>query len=66
MAENVIPWWRVSDYGSVQTIVRKGLETMWAEGPGGYHYVNMTARYTEMGCGIAVLNGEVTVSQDFH
>jgi len=28
--------------------------------------VNMRGRYTEMGCGIAVLNVEVTVSQDFH
>ena len=64
-AENVIPWWRVSDWGSVEKIVRKGVSQMWAEGPSGYHYTNMRGRYTEMGCGIAVLNGEVTVSQDF-
>ena len=65
LAENVIPWWKVSDYGSIQTIVRKGLKTMWDEGPSGYHYVNMRGKYREMGCGIAVLDGEVTVSQDF-
>lgn len=65
-AENVIPWWKVSDWGSIQNIVRKGLTQMWDEGPSGYHYVNMRGRYTEIGCGIAVINGEVTVSQDFY
>jgi hypothetical protein len=65
LAENVIPWWKVSDYGSISNIVRKGVTMMWEEGPSGYHYVNMRGRYTEMGCGIAVINGEVTVSQDF-
>ncbi len=65
VAENVIPWWKVSDYGSVETIVRKGVAMMWAEGESGYHYVNIRGRYTQMGCGIAILDGEVTVSQDF-
>jgi len=66
LAENVIPWWKVPDYGSIANIVRKGVTMMWDEGPSGYHYVNMRGSYSEMGCGIAVLNGEVTVSQDFH
>jgi len=65
VAENVIPWWKVSDYGSVETIVRKGVAMMWAEGDSGYHYANMRGRYTQMGCGIAIIDGEVTVSQDF-
>jgi hypothetical protein len=65
-AENVIPWWKVSDWGSVDNVVRKGVSQMWAEGPSGYHYVNMRGGYTQMGCGIAVINGEVTVSQNFH
>ena len=64
-AENMIPWWKVSEWGSVDAVVRKGLDQMWAEGPGGYHYINMRGHYTEMGCGIAVISGEVTVSQDF-
>jgi len=64
-AENVIPWWKLSDWGSVDAIVRKGITQMWAEGPSGYHYANMHGRYTEMGCGISINNGEVTVSQDF-
>ena len=66
LAENVIPWWRLADYGSVEKIVRKGVSQMWSEGAGGYHYANMRGRYSEMGCGIALINGEVTVSQDFH
>jgi hypothetical protein len=37
----------------------------WAEGPGGGHYDNMIHGHTEMACGIAVINGEVTVTQDF-
>jgi hypothetical protein len=57
--------WKVSDYDSIQTVVRKGLTMMWEDGPGGHHYVNMRGKYREMGCGIADLNGEVTVSQDF-
>jgi hypothetical protein len=65
MAENVIPWWKVSDYGSVESIVRKGVALMWAEGDSGYHYINMRGRYTQIGCGIAVIDGEVTVAQDF-
>jgi hypothetical protein len=65
MAENMIPWWKVSQWGSVDAIVRKGIDQMWAEGATGYHYINMRGRYSEMGCGIAVINGEVTVSQDF-
>jgi len=66
LAENVIPWWKVSDWGSINNIVKKGVHQMWDEGPSGYHYVNMRGNYSQMGCGIAVINGEVTVSQDFH
>jgi len=65
MAENVIPWWKVSDWGSVENVVFHGIRQMWVEGPGSSHYANMTGRYTHMGCGVAVINGEVTVSQNF-
>jgi len=65
-AQNVIPFWKLSDHGSVRRIVRKGLEMMWDEGPGGGHYDTMRGPYTEIGCGVYVAeNGEVTVSQDF-
>ena len=64
-AQNEIPWWNLSDWGSVRTVIRQGLATEWAEGPGGSHYENMTGRYTEVACGISIKNNEVTVTQDF-
>ena len=65
LAENVIPWWPLAEYGSVQEVMRQGLAQMWAEGPGGTHYQIIAGRYTQVGCGVFVNNGEVTVVQDF-
>ncbi len=65
MGENVIPWWPLKQYGSVREIIRVGLSGMWAEGPGGGHYENLVGNFTEVGCGIHIANGEVTVTQDF-
>jgi uncharacterized protein YkwD len=65
MAENEIPWWNISDWSSVHNVIRQGLATEWAEGPGGSHYENMTGRYTQVACGISVKGNEVTVTQDF-
>ena len=65
MAENTIPWWKVKSHGSVRNVIREGLAQMWAQGPGGAHYENMRGRYSEVGCGVFVSNGEVTISQDF-
>jgi hypothetical protein len=64
-AQNEIPWWKPARYGSVRAIVREGLAMMYAEGPGHGHYDTMMGNFSEMGCGIAIINGEVTVSQDF-
>jgi hypothetical protein len=64
-AENTIPWWNLSRHGSVRSVIRSGLEQMWAQGPGGTHFENLRGQYTEVGCGIFVSDGEVTVSQDF-
>jgi hypothetical protein len=64
-AENEIPWWSLYDWGSVRTIVKRGLAVEWAEGPGGGHYENMTGGYTSVACGISIKNGEVTITQDF-
>jgi uncharacterized protein YkwD len=61
-AENVIPWWRST---SVHQVIHDGLAMMWNEGPGGGHYENMRGRYTQLGCGIFVNGGEITVVQDF-
>lgn len=64
LAENLIPWWPLADYGTVQEVMRQGLAKMWAEGPGGPHYQNMAGRYTQVGCGVYIGNGEITVVQD--
>ena len=62
-AENAIPWWRLSDVGSVQSVIDQGLAMMWAEGKGGGHYRNLTGPYTAVGCGVFVNDDEVTVVQ---
>jgi hypothetical protein len=64
-AENLIPWWKLSQWGSVRKVIKEGLAMMNAEGSGGGHFDNMFNNYTEVACGIAVINGEVTVTQDF-
>jgi len=66
LAENMIPWWPLGQYDTLEQILRTGLAQMWAEGPGSGHYENMrSTRYRTMGCGIYVNNGEVTVAQEF-
>ncbi len=46
-AQNECPGW-----GSVQQILEGGLAAMFAEGPGGGHYVNMTnPNYGQVACG---------------
>ncbi len=65
MAENTIPWWRVKSHGTVRNVIREGLAQMWSQGPGGSHYENMRGQYSEVGCGVFMSNGEVTISQDF-
>jgi uncharacterized protein YkwD len=64
-AQNVVPWWYLSNYGSVRRVTREGLAMMWAEGPGGGHYETMKGNFSEIGCGFFVENGVVTVTQDF-
>ncbi len=64
-AENEIPRWPVDYAGSTTQTIRKGLADMWAEGPGGGHFENMRGKYTELGCGIHVEGGAITVVQNF-
>jgi uncharacterized protein YkwD len=65
LAENLVPWWPLSRYGSVREVVRRGLAGMWAEGSGGAHYKNIVGRYSEIGCGIYSDGTVVTVVQAF-
>ena len=64
-AENVILWWSLRYYGSVQQIVKRGLADMWQQGETGAHYRNIVGSYSEAGCGIFVNGDEVTVVQAF-
>lgn len=61
-AETEILWWKGV---AVRAVVERGLSQMWQVGPGGEHYDIMSGDYTEIGCGIFVTGGEVTVAQDF-
>ncbi len=63
-AENAIPWWPLPSF-TVREALEQGLEMMWKEGPGGGHYRNMSGRYAEIGCGIFLNRGEVTIVQEF-
>jgi hypothetical protein len=61
-AETEILWWRGF---SVRRVIELGLAQMWAVGPGGEHYDVLVGGYAEIGCGIAVDDSEVTVTQEF-
>lgn len=64
-AENEILWWRLRYYGTVESVVRRGLDDMWKQGRRGSHYRNLVGNFTETGCGIFVNGDEVTVVQAF-
>jgi hypothetical protein len=64
-AENAILWWSLRYYGTVESVVRRGLDDMWQQGAGGTHYQNIVGGFTETGCGIFVNGDEVTVVQAF-
>jgi hypothetical protein len=61
-AETEILWWRST---TVRTVIRDGLAQMWQVGPQGDHYRILAGPYSEVGCGVFVNDGEVTVVQDF-
>jgi len=64
-AENEIPWWPLASYGTVQAVMTQGIAQMWAEGPTGGHYQNIVGPYSQLGCGVYIGNGEITVAMDF-
>jgi hypothetical protein len=66
-AENEIPGWPLAQYASVEAIMDQGMQMMWAEGPGGGHYENMSStQYTLAGCGIYTTSaGDVWITTDF-
>ena len=57
-AENEVPGWSLSMHGSVEDVIRVSADAMFAEGPGGGHYDNITGGYTRVGCGIYVTEAD--------
>ena len=45
--------------------MEEGLAQMWNEVPGGSHRGNILGDYAEVGCGVFVNNGAVTLAQAF-
>lgn len=66
-AENEIPGWPLSEFGSISHIMDQGSADMWAEGPGGGHYENMkNPAYTHVGCGVFTTpDGSIWITQDY-
>lgn len=62
-AQNECPGWP----GPAGSMIGDCLKAMWAEGPGGGHYDNMTSKsYTKVACGFYTLSdGSVWATQDF-
>ncbi len=61
-AETQILWWR--GY-SVREVIQRGLNQMWQVGPGGEHYDILAGPYEDVGCGVHVQDGEVSIAQEF-
>jgi len=64
-AENEIPAWPVSMFGSVHNVIAEGLSMMMNEGEGGPHHDAILGSYTKLGCGVYREGDVVTVVQDF-
>ena len=50
---------------SVNDVIKQGLAKMWAAGPAGEHYEILSGPYTQVGCGVYVSGGQVSVAQDY-
>ncbi len=63
MAQNECPGWP----GPAGDMIDGCMKAMWAEGPGGGHYDNMSSTsYTKVACGFYTLaDGSVWATQDF-
>jgi uncharacterized protein YkwD len=61
-AETELLLWR--NY-AVRDVIRQGLAQMWSTGPDGEHYNILAGPYSEVGCGVFVNGGEVSIAQDF-
>jgi len=52
-------------FPTIQNAMHGANALFWAEGPTGSHYQTLVGPYTQVGCGVFVANGTVTVVQDY-
>jgi uncharacterized protein YkwD len=50
---------------TVQDVITQGLAQMWSAGPSGEHYAILSGPYSQVGCGVYVSGGVVSVTQDY-
>lgn len=50
---------------AVPDVIKRGLSDMWSQGPSGEHYSILAGPYTQVGCGVFVSGGVVSVTQDY-
>jgi len=62
MAETELLLW---SNRAVQDVIKLGLSEMWNQGPAGEHYSILAGPYTQVGCGVFVSGGVVSVTQDY-
>lgn len=62
MAETELLLW---PQRAVQDVIKTGLAQMWSAGPAGEHYEILAGPYSQVGCGIYVAGGQVSVAQDY-
>ena len=62
-AENEALLW--SQSGTIQDTIQQAIALFHAEGPGGGHYQNLEGPYTQVGCGVYIATGNITLVQDF-
>jgi hypothetical protein len=65
LGENELLTTALSFFGTVQAAMHGADAIFIAEGPTGGHYQHLVGSYTQVGCGVSIGNGMITVVQDF-
>jgi hypothetical protein len=65
LAENELLATALNLFGTVQETMRQSIAAFYAEGPSGGHYQNLEGPYTQVGCGVFIASGLITLVQDF-
>lgn len=65
LAENELHRLPFNLFGSIQQAMREAMQAYYAEGPSGGHYQNLMGPFADVGCGVYLANGEITLVQNF-